>query len=134
MISGINHITLSVTNIDISFHFYTEILHLTPVLLWAKGCYLKAGDTWLALVEQKNSKPAVGYSHLAFSIDQSTFDKFVNKLKEAGVHSWQKNRSEGNSYYFLDPDGHKLEIHCTDLENRLEYARKEPWANFTFFK
>ncbi|WP_159065009.1 hypothetical protein [Thaumasiovibrio subtropicus] len=31
------------------------------------------------------------------------------------------NRSEGQSLYLLDPDGHKLELHVGDLNSRLAH-------------
>jgi hypothetical protein len=40
---------------------------------------------------------------------------------------WQENRSEGASLYFLDPDGHKLEIHAGDWQTRLAAMKQDPW-------
>jgi catechol 2,3-dioxygenase-like lactoylglutathione lyase family enzyme len=51
------------------------------------------------------------YTHYAFSIDENDFAAFVARLTQAGVTSWKENKSEGESFYFLDPDGHKLEAH-----------------------
>jgi hypothetical protein len=37
---------------------------------------------------------------------------------------WKDDKSEGASTYFLDPDGHKLEIHLGTLETRLSHYSK----------
>jgi hypothetical protein len=42
-------------------------------------------------------------------------------------------RTEGVSWYFLDPNGHKLEIHASDLTARLRKAREQPWVGLEFF-
>ena len=42
---------------------------------------------------------------------------------EEGVTLWQANHSEGESLYFLDPDGHKLEIDASDLHARIKDLR-----------
>jgi hypothetical protein len=60
------------------------------------------------------------YTHLAFTIPAEEFGGAVIKLREAGVTSLQYNQSPGDSFYFLDPDGHKLEIHSSDLGARME--------------
>ena len=49
MITGINHITLSVIDLDKSFDFYIEVLGCKPVAKWKQGAYLLAGDLWLCL-------------------------------------------------------------------------------------
>jgi catechol 2,3-dioxygenase-like lactoylglutathione lyase family enzyme len=47
MISGVNHITLSVGDVDRAFRFYVETLGARPLARWSKGAYLLAGDLWL---------------------------------------------------------------------------------------
>jgi catechol 2,3-dioxygenase-like lactoylglutathione lyase family enzyme len=37
MISGVNHITLSVRDVDRSFGFYVETLGAKPLARWSKG-------------------------------------------------------------------------------------------------
>jgi hypothetical protein len=46
---------------------------------------------------------------------------------------WKSNRSEGDSFYFLDPDGHQLEAHVGSLESRLAQCRLRPYAGMRFF-
>lgn len=33
----------------------------------------------------------------------------------------------GTWYYFLDPDGHKLEVHVGDWKTRIDELKKKPW-------
>lgn len=122
MISGINHITFSVRDLDISFHFYKEILGLKPLIRWDKGAYLLAGEHWICLsLDQKTrEKPLDEFSHIAFSITESEFDKLSNRIKKIGLKQWHKNNSEGPSFYFLDPDNHKLELHVGNWKSRLD--------------
>lgn len=46
---------------------------------------------------------------------------------EMPIAAVQDNWTEGDSLYFLDPDGHRLEIHATTLADRLRHARADPW-------
>ena len=55
------------------------------------------------------------------------------RIKNSGAEIWQENWTEGDSLYFVDPNGHKLEIHASDLEARLESARQNPWEGLEFF-
>jgi len=136
MITGVNHLTLSINNVEESFTFYTNVLGFRPVAKWPKGAYLLAGETWVALVlddrTRQNSLPE--YTHLAFTVSPEDFDPLSQRIKGSGAKIWQENRSEGASLYFLDPNGHKLEIHASDLKTRLKTAKASPWEGLEFFE
>ena len=59
MITGLNHLTFGVRNLEQSFWFYTDRLGLHPVLRWAEGAYLLAGEFWIALIldEEEPRRP-----------------------------------------------------------------------------
>lgn len=135
MISGINHINLSVKDIERSFHFYHEVLGLKPLCKWPQGAYFLAGTHWFCLNvtdEQKGSIKS-DYTHYAFSVSTEDFPGMVLRLKHAGIVPFKDNRSEGESFYFLDPDGHQLEIHVGDWQSRIEAKKLNPWPNAQFF-
>jgi catechol 2,3-dioxygenase-like lactoylglutathione lyase family enzyme len=56
MIGGLNHITLSVRDIDRSFRFYVETLGAKPLARWRKGAHLLAGDLWLCLTLDERTR------------------------------------------------------------------------------
>jgi catechol 2,3-dioxygenase-like lactoylglutathione lyase family enzyme len=135
MITGINHIALAVNDLETSYTFYVDVLGCRPVAKWPQGAYLLAGSIWLGLVKDENviEKPLPEYTHLCFSVEPKKFEHLAGKIKAAGSEIWQENTTEGESLYFLDPNGHKLEIHATGLKQRLEYARENPWQGLELF-
>ena len=105
MLTGLNHLTLAVTDLERSFAFYRDLLGFRPSAIWNTGAYLSLGELWLCL-----------------------------SLLEAGVTEWRQNKSEGDSFYFLDPDGHQLEAHVGNLASRLTQCREAPYAGMRFFE
>ncbi|KYZ86787.1 glutathione transferase [Alcanivorax balearicus MACL04] len=126
---GVNHITFSVSDLDRSLMFYTDIVGMTAIVRWDGGAYLRIGDNWicLSLDSQTREDPLAEYSHIAFSLPEAAFQEKANRLNHYGIPLWKDNRSEGDSLYFLDPDGHKLEFHCGDLASRLRALRGRPY-------
>lgn len=135
MISGLNHITLAVTNIDTSFEFYSEVLGLKPLAKWDKGAYFLAGDFWFCLNVDEARRPAEDYTHYAFSVDQKAFLDMKKKIEQAGYGAFKENTSPGDSFYFADPDGHKLEIHTQNYKDRVAEKKKDAgqWQNVEWF-
>jgi len=135
MITGFNHLTLAVSDLEASFTFYTQVLGLRPVARWYKGAHLLAGNDWLCLTLDENTRrePLSEYTHLAFTVSQASYSTMEGRLKEKGIQLWQTNHSEGDSLYFLDPDGHKLEIHASDLSARLQSLRSAAPKDLVIF-
>ncbi|AZC16870.1 MULTISPECIES: fosfomycin resistance glutathione transferase [Pseudomonas] len=135
MLTGLNHLTLAVTDVPRSLAFYHSLLQLRLEASWDGGAYLSLPGLWLCLsLDGQRQAPAVAdYTHYAFSLEARDFDSFVSRLREAGVQEWRDNRSEGASFYFLDPDGHRLEVHVGDLASRLQACRQRPYAGMRFY-
>ncbi len=135
MITGINHIRLAVRDPEESFIFYTSVLGFKALAKWRNGSYLLAGDMWIALVADDNARESAlpEYTHVAFSVSDTDYPEVCRRIREAGVEIWQENWTEGDSLYFVDPNGHKLEIHTSGLATRLRSAREAPWEGLEFF-
>lgn len=131
-VGGINHVTLAVDDVDRSISFYTDVLGCQLVARWPKGCYLLAGGAWIALVLGRHEREhADDYSHVAFDVLPQDFTPMADAIRAAGSEVWQDNSTEGESLYFRDPSGHRMEIHATTLADRLRSAEAAPWDGLT---
>lgn len=72
MLSGLNHLTLAVSQLAPSVAFYQQLLGMTLHARWDSGAYLSCGDLWLCLSldPQRRITPSEesDYTHYAFSI------------------------------------------------------------------
>jgi catechol 2,3-dioxygenase-like lactoylglutathione lyase family enzyme len=131
MITGLNHITIAVSDLAQSLKFYRDILGFKAHVKWQNGAYLSVGDMWFCLSCDESS-PAQDYTHIAFSISEADFRLFSERVVAQGVNIWKENRSEGLSLYILDPDGHKLELHSGSLSSRLESLKEKPYKGLVW--
>lgn len=126
MITGVNHITLAVSDIPRSIWFYKEILGGVLRADWPDRAYIELGDLWLCLtLSDVPITSREDYTHIALSCKYADFPALSNRIKDH-AKLWQLNSSEGESLYFFDPDGHKLELHQGDLISRLKHYRAQP--------
>lgn len=131
-VGGVNHITLASGDVASAVAFYVGVLGCRLVARWPAGAYLVAGSTWLAIVEGlPESRPRDDYSHVALDVAGHDFADLARRIVDSGTEVWQDNWTEGDSLYFLDPDGHKLEIHATSLAERLRSAAAAPWPGLS---
>lgn len=135
MLTGLNHLTLAVQALPRSIDFYTQALGCRLHARWDTGAYLELGALWICLSLDPQRKPCAtppDYTHYAFSVAAENFAAFVAHAQAWGVHEWKRNHSEGDSFYFLDPDGHALEAHVGTLSSRLVACRSQPYAGMVF--
>ena len=95
---------------------------------WPRGAYLDLGGLWLCLTLSDTVAQRQDYTHIAFTADD--FAALAPRIR-AAAPLWQDNASEGASVYFLDPDGHRLELHDGTLDTRLAHYRANPEKGVT---
>ncbi len=145
MIIAMNHITLGVIDIEKSFSFYRDVLKLKPLVKWDKGAYFLVGISdialpgsgfWFCLNVDEKRLPNPCYTHYAFSVAEKDFDTMTKKIQQAGAPIFKDNTSPGNSLYFLDPDGHKLEIHIGNDRDRINAKKMDVgnWKKVEWFE
>lgn len=123
-VTGFNHLTLRVRDLNRSLPFYCDLLGMELVHRGRKDVYLSWGNAWICLLERPEVKEisGLGMDHVAFSIDQHHFEKMVLKLKEHQV-TWVREpieRGGGWSAQFKDPDGIVLELFTGSLASRMK--------------
>lgn len=135
MLTALNHITLAVKDLDKSFDFYKNILGLKPICKWDKGAYFLLGDFWFCLNVDSKRLPTECYTHYAFSVSPENFPTMSETIIASGIYIFKENTSPGDSLYFLDPDGHKLEIHTSNWQTRMEIKKQNPgnWQKVEWF-
>lgn len=134
-ITGVNHITLSVNELESCVVFYRDILGCELIATWDSGAYLMAGNTWLCLSKDENAKQTISseYSHIAFCLENNNFTEIKEYFNKHNVKYWKENTSEGNSLYLLDPSYNKLEIHNSTLNSRIESLKQAPYPGLKLF-
>ena len=97
MLSGLNHLTLAVSQLAPSVAFYQQLLGMTLHARWDSGAYLSCGDLWLCLSldpQRRVTPPEESdYTHYAFSISEADFARFAARLEVVGVAVWKLNRA-----------------------------------------
>ncbi len=101
--TDINHIALTVTDLDRARAFYERHLGLEVARQGRNSCFLRCAEhDFVALF--KGEKPAM--NHYCYAIEQYDAGDVVRKLKAVGIEP----RRHGNRVYFDDPDGLEVQV------------------------
>lgn len=127
-IQDLDHIALSVSDLEKSIHWYQDVLGLEHLYQGAWGgipVMLFVGNTGLALfpADDKASEvpnpPAIRVLHVAFRTDYEGFIEAQEKLAQFDIQFSFQDHEISHSIYFYDPDGHQLEITTYDLDGHI---------------
>ena len=116
----LDHVALTVTDVDSSIEWYRDVLGLELVHEeeWGRHpAFLTAGSTGLALFPAQGSDPppkghpdGLAMWHVAFRADRGNFDSARQELESRDIRYSFSDHSLAHSIYFHDPDGHLVEI------------------------
>jgi len=99
---SLNHIALTVTDLDRSREFYVKTLGMTVNRSSPNSCFLDFGDSFLALFRGNNPR----MHHYCYSVRDYGVEQAARKLRSIGIEP----RIEGNRIYFPDPDGLTVQL------------------------
>jgi catechol 2,3-dioxygenase-like lactoylglutathione lyase family enzyme len=128
-ISGIDHVALSVADLERSRQWYEDVLgfRVSPRENQKAGVeyFLDCGPSLIGLIQgdaagdkHELQDGGLGGNHFSFRVHTKDFDAAVKSLEAKKVTiTFQKKRERSWSVYFLDPDGNKLEITSWPLED-----------------
>ena len=105
MIKGINHLTFSVSNLDVSTDFYQRVFGAELLFRDARTAYFDIAGLWLALNVQESiprTEIRQSYTHIAFTVDAADMVNMQQRLGVALLPDRSRGGDEGQSLYFAD--------------------------------
>jgi len=99
---GLNHVALSVTDVERSREWYKKHLGLKVIRDGERSCFLSCGEHFVALFH--SSEP--GMDHYCYTVPEYDPAKAFETLTAAKL----KPRRHGNRVYFDDPDGLTVQV------------------------
>lgn len=128
----IDHVALTCISPESTLAWYVRVLgfeHVFPGQWDGVPLFLRLGSTSIALFPSKGSGREladVRLDHLAFRVDSyAAFQQAQEDLRAHDVSFHFQDHDICHSIYFVDPDGHRLEITTYDLPpNRAESPKE----------
>ena len=125
-LEGIDHVALSVRDVERSAQWYIDVLGFERKHegMWnGIPTFIGKGTTAIALFPVRSADPSsvsraaeIDMLHLAFRADRKNFLIAQDELKRRGIKFHFQDHEICHSIYFRDPDGHELEITTYELK------------------
>lgn len=121
MYEGIHHVSLIVSDIEVSKHFYGEVLGFEespdrPNFDFS-GAWYQVGTTQIHLIVYQGGKTLRGSTEIDsrdghFAIRVHDMEKFITRMKKHGINFLNRpnNKTPWHQVYLSDPDGNIIEF------------------------
>ena len=115
VIESINHIGITVSNLEESVKFYRELFDF-DILDKASApglTFMRVADITIGLYEEpgyKNSEDSK--NRISFYVDEEDFEDAIDELEKRNLQIvyGPENLRKGQTVVFLDPDGNQIEL------------------------
>src|SRR5437773_11580838 len=126
-IKHIDHVALTVKNIERSIAWYRDVLGLEQrhEEVWGHApAMMFAGETGIALFPAESPDAAPGpdhanstvMRHLAFQVDRRNFDRAQVEFSARGIPFTFEDHDIAQSIYFQDLDGYEIELTTYEVD------------------
>ncbi|MCP4138356.1 MAG: hypothetical protein GY754_45765 [bacterium] len=115
VIDSMNHIGITVSNLEESVKFYKELFdfEVAEKISNSNQALMKMGDILIALYEVEGYKcPENSETLVSFFVDEEDFEDALDELEEAELQIvyGPENIRNGQTVIFLDLDDNKIEL------------------------
>jgi catechol 2,3-dioxygenase-like lactoylglutathione lyase family enzyme len=125
-LEGIDHVALAVLDVERSAAWYIDVLGFERLHqeMWdGVPAFVGKGTTAVALFPRRSGDSAAPQDkragtdmlHLAVRADRENFLAAQEDLKKRGIKFEFEDHEISHSIYFLNPDGHRIEITTYEL-------------------
>ena len=114
----LNHTIVEARDRDATAAFLTDILGLEPAPIYGPFRVVTLGNG--VSLDVMAAGPDIHSQHYAFLVGEDEFDQIWERIKNLGLTFWAdpghqrpgeiNTHDGGRGLYWLDPDGHSLEI------------------------
>ncbi|MBA2711658.1 MAG: VOC family protein [Tatlockia sp.] len=114
----LNHTIIQAKNAKASALFLTELLGLPPAIPF--GPFMVVSTANQVSLDFRTTSKEIQPRHFAFQVSEEEFDLIFDRIKKKALIFWAdpgrkklnqiSHNDGGRGCYFLDPDGHFLEI------------------------
>ncbi len=124
-LEGLDHIAISVSNVERSVRWYVEVLGLERqhAEVWGDvPQFVGKGVTGIAIFPVREASAVSGpprpvdLRHFALRADRANFLRAQRELRERGIDFQFEDHQIAHWIYFCDPDGFNLEITTYELD------------------
>ena len=122
---GIDHVAILVRNVSASAEWYQDVLGLQRLHqeIWGDfPAVVGIGATSIALFPVASDAPkprpgrdTIAMRHIAFRVSAANFEQGKEHLVARGIQFTEQHHQIAKSVYFLDPDGHEIELTTYEL-------------------
>jgi catechol 2,3-dioxygenase-like lactoylglutathione lyase family enzyme len=110
--ASLNHVTLSVSDVERSHQFYEKLFGMPVVSRQANGINLGAGPESFVGLYKMNGAPAI--HHICLTAENFQVESAVKGLNDQGIKNSVRNRDGVKELYLQDPDGITVQVQGKD--------------------